>query len=826
LADLWAVLGYEDVAASIAQAMHEGSDVNVIEGPAGVGKSRLAEGIGELWEAGKGSAIVARGDRSYSDAALHVLGLAMARLTGGWGMPGRSLAEVTKAGESLAGTAGVITATVQMLTNLRSERRAAHKMFLGDAEQEILFRLKRLSRGRPLLIIADNLHWWDPSSLAFLSRLRDEEMRAAFPFLDETRVLAVQTPEPYQHTAHPDALSRFLRAATTRRFELKRISREGFEDVLVGLGAKPKPTVEVADAVYALSGGHLLLASRCADRFSNGEGDELLLAASSDEFVRRLLSERIEVLGPGGQQVLALLQIAAALGLTFRRDELACAVDGEPSETARLLRYCRDEALLELDEDIGRFVHELYHRYFLGVGALNRVGIHESLSRCLQRLRPGEYELRCRNAVQAECQREAATLAVQAALRRQRESQQWRDLPDRVMDALDKGGMRPVAERFEKALSHLNQYRFTECLEEIGRLPRDLPTRLDAEADYLRATCLMATRSGDDRAHAQVILEAWANYHEEEAELGIRLLLLLLYGLVLLPDKTEGLRHEGEIMRALRSRRQSDISARDALSTLDRCAGSLHGPERALLRVREAVDYYGPSEEGDVLRRPIEYYRCLVNYGALLLLNARYDEAREVHVDLANLIAGYALDTFPRLDYALMNALLVEYRLEAVDPEQASCLQREIVAEHRVAGDPFYVENALACYLTLAGSPGEALTILNRLETGLCSRQNPEVSMLYMIRANRSAVRFVQGDRDTARTEWTELNELVPQIPYVTVPFLIRRHELLSEVMAEDMTMSASQFDECLVRGRPPEFGPFWDQIGRGLWMPEIEWWR
>jgi len=44
------VLGHDDIAASIARTIQEGSDISVIQGPPGVGKSWLANGIGALWE--------------------------------------------------------------------------------------------------------------------------------------------------------------------------------------------------------------------------------------------------------------------------------------------------------------------------------------------------------------------------------------------------------------------------------------------------------------------------------------------------------------------------------------------------------------------------------------------------------------------------------------------------------------------------------------------------------------------------------------------------------------------------------------------------------
>ena len=87
----------------------------------------------------------------------------------------------------------------------------------------------------------------------------------------------------------------------------------------------------MADAVYALSGGHLALASRCAARMAEGQTDVFLAARETDDFLRKLLTERVQSLGVLGSQAVALLQVAAVVGLTFRRDEVTCAATADQS---------------------------------------------------------------------------------------------------------------------------------------------------------------------------------------------------------------------------------------------------------------------------------------------------------------------------------------------------------------------------------------------------------------------------------------------------------------------------------------------------------------
>jgi hypothetical protein len=827
VSDLWAALGYDSVALSVAEALAASDDIVVLEGPPGVGKSSLTRGIGVIWESGGGATIAAQGDFLHGDAALHPFLWAMSGTAAGWKDLLPSLAGATRAGEILIGTAGLITATVELLAKAVQTTRRGKAIPLANDEQDILYEFEGLSHRRPILFIADNLHWWDAQSLALLVRLRDPRMRAAFPFLDEMRVLAVQTPPPYQQIEHPEAHEAFLTSGPNRVVSLQRVERDGFDQVLEALGAGPMENDELVDAVHALSGGHLALSARCAVRIAEGDTDALIAAADSDAFIRNLLVERVRSLGEKGKPALAMLQVAALLGLTFRRDTLSCALEDDSADVGGLLRYCRDERIVELSDNVGRFVHDLYRQHFLRVGSFDQVTIHEKLDDCLRSLRSGEYELRCLNALKAERSAMAAVLGVQAALQKQREGLNWRELPSVVIDAVDGADLIPIVETFERSLERLDQTQFEECLATLATLRHGLDKRLRAEADYLRAKCLMTTRSMRDCKEGVALLEPWSDYVQEEPELGVRLMQQLLFGLSLESDKTPGRALETRIKQALSESVSFDTASEDAMYTLDRCSESLYEPDVGLIKIAEATRHFRPQAGQSLARRPMEYYRSLVNYGASLLTNAKYEEASDVYIEVNQLVESYPRGTFPRLDYPMTNELLVKYRLGEVSAEDAVRRQREVIDEHLVAGDPFYAENALAVYLALTGSHGDAEEVYERLDARLSIRKEPEVSMLYLIRANRCSVRFVGGSDATAVAhEWSNLDPVVRAIPYVKGRYLIPRHEMLGAVIEEQRKMSAQEFDECLILAGPNEFGRMWNQLGRGFRMPEIHWWH
>ena len=456
---LAALLGHDAVAAEIGTALRADRRIKVLQGPPGAGKTWIVKALGGAWEDAGGCALVATGDALQRDTPLYPLAFALAALAPAWRSVGHELAQVAMAGEQLGGSGGILTATIQTALKLRPSRIKARKLYLGPVEQTILFDLGHLAKGRPVLLICDNLHWWDAQSIQLLGRLREDRMAEAFPYLSGLRVLGAQTLTAYQAPSNPDALAALLRADETTYFNVHRPQRFGFDQVLIKLGASPDDIGEVADALYGLTGGHLALAARCAT--FNGPLRQLVDGATDDQqFVRELLSERLRALGSAGQRCVGFLQVAATLGLSFRRHELVCASGEEASDAARLLHTCRSEDLIELVDGQGAFIHEVFRQHFVSLAAGDSARLHEAIGSCLRRLRPDEYEARCLHALGAEDDRAAAVLAALAAWQRARHGLKPDDLPAYARSALEASPLGRAIETMRLAMlarNHGNQ---------------------------------------------------------------------------------------------------------------------------------------------------------------------------------------------------------------------------------------------------------------------------------------------------------------------------------------------------------------------------------
>ncbi len=366
---------------------------------------------------------------------------------------------------------------------------------------------------------------------------------------------------------------------------------------------------------------------------------------------------------------------------------------------------------------------------------------------------------------------------------------------------------------------------FADAQRLLDSLPRILPEALLVESDYLRAKSLMRTRSGSDRRQAISILNAWSDYHAIEPELGIRLMLQQMYGLVMNTDKQPGRELEIRIREVLRERRGMDETTEDARSFLDRCASGLYEPDIAVLKIRDAARYHRPGPGQFVTRMPIERYKTLVNLAAEEVSNACYEDALTTNEELEELVNRFPAGTFPSHDYAESTALLAEYRLGRLSARQAAERQYAIILGSTHDGDPFYSTNNLAVYLALDEEYRSAIEYFDRLIGDLYARTEPEPSMVYLLRSNRCCISYVAGERSGLRDEWDSLRDIAVRIPYVTQRFTLMRHDKLAHIIADERSLTAVEFDIVLLDDDDVELGPMWDHLGRGFQLPSIVWW-
>ncbi len=300
----------------------------IVGGEAGVGKTRL---IAEFAERAAGAGFLVLTGRCVE---LGAEGLPLAPLVDVL----RTLARSMSPGELAAVLGFAGPGLARLLPELAHDTMtgpAGEDIHKGQLLELVLGVLDRLSSVRPVLLVLEDLHWADQSTLdltAFLVRS-----------LRGSRVLLVATYRSDEmHRRHPlrPLLTAWDRARYVDRIEVERFDLgEVTAQLAAILGSDPAPSV--AAEIFDRSGGNAYLVEELAGTIRDDHD-----VAGLPQSVRDVLLSRVDALSP---EVLLLLRAAAVAGRTVAEPLLRTVVGLGESELYARLREAVERQVLLVD---------------------------------------------------------------------------------------------------------------------------------------------------------------------------------------------------------------------------------------------------------------------------------------------------------------------------------------------------------------------------------------------------------------------------------------------------------------------------------------------
>jgi predicted ATPase len=345
-------------AAMAAAAAGRGGTV-LVAGDAGIGKTRLADELAE--RALRGGATVLRG------RCIDLVGT---------GLPYLPLVEALRPlhGSPLLGEVpGGLGELARLLPELAAPADADPPAGVTDSQlrlfEESLAVLERLGEGgRPLLLVLEDLHWADASTLDLVAFLAH-----AVPSRRILIVATYRSDELRPHDPLPRVAGELRRARAATLLELGPLPQDAVE-LLVARRAGGE-TAELASAISARSEGNPFYA------------EELLAAALGGEQLPRalhdLLLQRIARLDAGTRLV---LRVAAAAGRDVPYRLLAAVVDLPEPRLLAALQQAVEHGVLVPDQPAGafRFRHALLaEAVYATLLPGEREAVHGRLARAL-----------------------------------------------------------------------------------------------------------------------------------------------------------------------------------------------------------------------------------------------------------------------------------------------------------------------------------------------------------------------------------------------------------------------------------------------------------
>ncbi|OCJ65502.1 hypothetical protein A6U97_27665 [Agrobacterium tumefaciens] len=822
---VWDVMGIADRIQEVVTGLASGEiRTALISGPPGSGKTWLARSIAATFVQSGGMAFRGVGDEGEATRRLYAFQRARAETDGSFLpiSPQRSFAiEASKVSSGILRSHEALEALSAAVTLRR------RTLFLSEAEQSILSELAEQAADKPLLIVADNLHWWDETSLGLLRTMLASDLSKAYPFVRDIRLLAISTDETYQKPIWREAYEERLLPLMQYKVQTRYLTDIELGTVSSAIGLPPQLDVADRSLIFDVSGGHLTIVAE-ASRYLSDHGGQLeaLPADDKDRFIEDLFLERLRKIGPQKGLAERLLGAAAIVGNVAFRDELHCLLKDERDDILPAIDACRKLGFVEEKDDRIEFRHEFIRRFFS-----NRLGSQEGqlrsvFSECLRVLTPWDYARRAGNLLRGRDAKRAADIFVAAALANLRAGLPKKDMLDGdALELIRASGHEELLDDFEaayRALAAGENEKVASIVESMGPA---YPTIILAEMEFLRSLSELHSRSNRRRKALIGRLRSWQEHIQHEFEQGLRLMLVLRSALVLEADKSEARDLDAELVRRLSERIYFDKTAEAKIHAIGRSAESLFLPDIAIRRVERAERYHRPSA-GSPPAEPAEYFRCLSNLTALSISNGDYERAAALAQQGIELADRFDGAVFPRRDLIHTMDVMARFRAGKLTASSAIEEQHDIIERYGVRSDRYYPCNHLGVYLCLGDRLDEAKTLFQELRDELLAIGDPEPNPLYFVSANFCSARFLSGeDPGQIQTEWDALTDLVRQNPYETSALLQRRHQIIADFLRQPTSMSPAEWDSLPIVTESRPLHPVWAEIGRGFRMPDVQFW-
>lgn len=258
---------------------NEAAEAALIVGPAGVGKSRLAD---EFARRASGVTVLYGRCLPYGDGITYL-----------------PLREALDSADQSEQRRTLLQALESDTPSPAGEIALEFRRFCGE-----------LARQRPLVLVFDDVQWAEP---AFLDLAVGVAAKSA------SRILVL-------FLAREELLVERADAIEARRIVLDGLSQDETDAVLDGLGGGALASDQRARIVETAEGNPLFLEQLVALALEGRGGRGL------PETIQALLAARLDRLGPGER---AVLERASVVGKHFSVDDVAALIDGAAAETAR-----------------------------------------------------------------------------------------------------------------------------------------------------------------------------------------------------------------------------------------------------------------------------------------------------------------------------------------------------------------------------------------------------------------------------------------------------------------------------------------------------------
>lgn len=744
----------------------------ILRGPSGAGKSHLLVCLEEHFRTNGKAVIIASGEKGATrplQAFLRFIGSAAWRL----GNKRFALQGAEAAVRTVPIVGSLAAFVTQAIGNDKTRTRRERLRYLRPDEFETLLHLEEIAGDGDLLLIADNLQYWDrDSSNLLLEILRDDAVAEDFPFIERTACILGIT-DGYEIDS---VTKEVLNCADWREFRLNSIGKDEIGIAFLKFGGAASIPEKELNELMILTGGHLALIRQLAMHVDHSFGfqrRDVQGKRSQTRVLGEVMDQRIAAIGDRAEILRAVLNAASVIGESFSKSEIACLTKLDSSSLRRALISAQDLQILVSENDYHVFTHEILREVLLEALGGDQIDLHATLANCLSVIRPWDYRTRAEHLKRAGDEFTSAILYFADILQRKRLSRFVSDSDENVvLGKLSVFDLHRSANALLKAL----MLKGNEAHRVLESIRNEGPSYFVAEKELMLANLLMVSTRTEDRIRAVRILESALSLEHGEPELAVRIKLSLLSGYIHLERKDEARRIDLEIAQTLGKYRRFDPLCDNLLHVHYRKAATVWGAETAADRCNEAAQYFGADEANGKPRNPRQYFMALCNLSGNLLNCGRAEKALAAAVDAIAIYKRFPGSVSVRSTKCVNNLVVAGLLCGKILPTEGRSLLWDAVESSEDEQKSWIHRSNLSVLAALDGQLEQARAELQN------AREEQERGKVfdryhrYLISANLAGILHLQGNRDEGRRLWIELENEIPDVPDVDKLLWKARH--------------------------------------------------
>lgn len=637
--------------------------------------------------------------------------------------------------------------------------------------KELFLLFKRFSH---IAIICDDVHNFDQDSIDYLRGIITE-------FNVKGERISVLASYNITEQNNPYTFSRHSCLCINLHYP----SKIETVHILHQWGLDATNNIDDVDAIYAATGGHLVLLNQVC-RFYSQNNNEFKINTDNDElFYGDLIDKRIRKT-PSGNLIINLLETLAAIGRSATINELKCALNNIESIHQTIIDAISLN-LLSKDLTTVSFINDSLRRITLKRSHLNNSEFFMQYSRCLKTLMPSDYERRALAEELAGNHLQSQVLSGLHIIEQIREG----FTPNLITidDAQVLNCIQILTKAYRLSFNGENDVALNYLINESKGFTESL---LYLEIKYAIYTFRFKSNQINSRETALFsLIGDLDNCDQEEIEIWSRLMRIRMVLESALSKLEEARSTYRDHQNRLRSRERYDNRLAKAYYECQLLSDSLYEPDvvHSLLldlyhKMKKRVSY------GDV-RSISLYYKVLINLSGNSIMVGLYEEACQYAEEAIQLVEKCDFMQFPNADVAINNYLLSSYYLKSISSSELVEKFQNVVKSHQYDEDEILIKLNYAGFLLLTKRFSEALLIMDEIAEK--KEESLDAYYEYYFLFDRSLALYLMGEVKMSKRLMYSLEKIITSAFPIRTQYYQKHYSIVSQLLQDGTSYESLQ---------------------------------